>query len=164
MFTYTTLFLGSFILAVVAIFVFKVVSDTRKAAEKSRERVDLVERAPTHQYEGVARVAGAGAGPSPTPSVSTGVVSDYAENLSDNSMSWDSAKLTPAMADERAVVESHGSGTHFPEHPKPQAAGPQKSGGCSLYEITEAEPAVVNETGGRSYKVTHHGPFDSLED
>lgn len=150
MFTYTTLFLGSVILALVAIFVFKVFADTRKAISKSKERIELIDRPPTHQYEGAARVAGAG--------------TQFPPDNAGGGMSWREAKLTPAAPDQRAIVESHGSGAAFPDHPTFQSNGPKKAKGCSLYDVGNVETAVVNDSDGSSYEVTHHGPFDPLED
>ena len=150
MFTYTTLFLGSFIVALVAIFVFKVVGDTRKAISKSNERIDLVERTPTHQYEGAARMAGAGA--------------QFPPDDAGQGMSWRSAKLTPAAADEHSVFQSHGSDAPFPAHAPVQAERPQKSKSCSLYDIGTVDPVIVSDSGDSAYEVTSHGPFDNLED
>ena len=150
MFTYTTLFLGSFIVALVAIFVFKVVGDTRKAISKSNERIDLVERTPTHQYEGAARMAGAGA--------------QFPPDDAGQGMSWRSAKLTPAAADEHSVFQSHGSDAPFPDHAPVEVKRVQKAKSCSLYDIGTVDPVAVNDSGDSSYNVTPHGPFDSLKD
>ena len=79
-------------------------------------------------------------------------------------MSWGSAKLTPAIPDQRSVVESHGSGVAFPEHPTIQSQSPQKAKGCSLYDVGTTETAFVNDSGDSSYKVRHHGPFDNLDE
>ena len=150
MFTYTTLFLGSFIVALVALFVLKVVVDTRKASRKAKERVDLVKRAPTHQYEGAARAASAGV--------------QFPPDDAGQGMAWRSAKTTPAMADEHSVFQSHGSGVSTPDQPMVQDRSTRKARGCSLYDAGPVETNVVNEPAGKSYKVTHHGPFDNLDD
>ena len=150
MFTYTTLFLGSFIVALVAIFVFKVVLDTRKAVSKSKKRVELIDRPPTHQYEGAARVAGSGA--------------QFPPDDAGQGMSWRSAKMTPAAADEHSVFQSHGSDAPFPDHAPVQVKRPQKAKSCSLYDVGTTETAAVNDSGDLSYDVTSHGPFDSLKD
>lgn len=150
MFTYTTLFLGSLIVVVVALFVFKVVVDTRKAISKSKARVDRVKRAPTHQYEGAARAAGAG--------------NQFPPDDAGRGMSWSSAKSTLAMADEHSVFQSHGSGVSISDQPMVRDKRPRKTEGCSLYDAGPVETSVVNEPTGKSYKVTHHGPYDSLDD
>lgn len=150
MFTYTTLFLGSFIVAVIALFIFKVVVDTRKAISKSKKRVNAIERAPTHQYEGAPRMAGAGV--------------QFPSDDAGRGMSWQAAKSTPAMADEHSVFQTHGSRFSVDDQPMVQDRNPRKAKSCSLYDAGTVEPSVVNEPTGRAYKVTHHGPFDSLED
>jgi len=150
MFTYTTLFLGSFVLAVVALFVFKVVTDTHKAKLKSKKRIEPFKRQPTHQFEAVPRMASAG--------------TQFPPDDAGGNMSWGSAKLTPAMPDQRAIVETHGSGVAFPEHPAAQSQSVQKAKGCSLYDVGGTEAAVVNDSGDSSYKVSHHGPFDNLDE
>lgn len=150
MFTYTTLFLGSLIVVVVALFVFKVVVDTRKASRKAKKRVELVERAPTHQYEGAARAAGAG--------------DQFPPDDADRGMSWSSAKSTLAMADEHSVFQSHGSGVSVSDQPMVKDKSPRKTKGCSLYDVGPVETNVVNAPTGKSYKVTHHGPYDNLDD
>jgi hypothetical protein len=93
MFTYTTLFLVSFIVAVVGIFVLKVIVDTRKAVNKSKERVELIERPPTHQYEGAERAAASGI--------------QFPPEDAGQGMSWSAAKSTfriGVQAKPRVVV------------------------------------------------------------
>lgn len=154
MFTYTTLFLGSLIVAVVALFVLKVIVDTRKAVAQSKKRVEMIKRAPTHQYEGAARAA-ASAVQFPPADAGKG-------------MSWREAKSTLAVADEYSVFQAHDSEVSTPDQPMVQDRGPGKAKGCSLFFDAEATEAVdlnvVNEPTRKPYKATHHGPFDNLDD
>jgi hypothetical protein len=154
MFTYTTLFLVSFIVAVVGIFVLKVIVDTRKAVNKSKERVELIERPPTHQYEGAERAAASGI--------------QFPPEDAGQGMSWSAAKSTLAVADEHSVFQANDSGASTPDQPMVQDRSSGKTKGCSLFFDTEAteavEPDVAKEPTGKPYKAAHHGPFDSLDD
>lgn len=94
MFTYTSFFLVSIVLAVVVVFIYKVVSDTRRSMSESKRRADIKNRAPSYHSEYATRTA------LPTPKAAADI--------------WSSASFRPAMPNEHSVHKSHGNGNRYP--------------------------------------------------
>lgn len=94
MFTYTSFFLVSLVLAVVVVFIYKVVSDTRRSMSESKRRADSKNRAPSYHSEYATRTALPG----------SKAVPDI----------WSSTSLRPAVPNEHSVHRSHGNGNRYP--------------------------------------------------
>jgi hypothetical protein len=141
MLTYATILIASLILAVVALFLFKVISDSSRSVYSSKDRIAIIDRHPDEK-KGKAR-----------HSAVTNALGSIDER--DGVTQWNMAKSTPAMA-----------GNQIPGQLAQNGAGVADASHCSLYDVSAAEPASKRtrntgwisreerrEPGGTVYKV-----------
>jgi len=160
MLTYATIFIASLILAVVALFLYKVISDSSRSVYSSKDRIAIISRDPD-ENKGKARHS---------------AVTNALDSIEgrDGAMQWSMAKGTPAMSAGSSGRSNQTSG-QLAHH----AAGVADASHCSLYDVGTAEPTREqtrntgwlsreerSEPGGRVYKVKRNftpKPADSQD-
>lgn len=150
MLTYTTFFIASLIVAVVALFIYKAVRDTSRSVYSSKERIAIISHPPGNQGKNTASKTVAASKPFP----------DRHSSLAQTNM----VAAYPAMPSERVDWGWEGNGNQLGEHHSHQTAA---SSHCSLYDVG-TEDSTANhqqnkgflqredkrELGGRAYKVS----------
>ena len=147
MLTYATILIASLILAVVALFLYKVISDPSRSVYSSKDRIAIIDRHPDEK-KGKARH-------SAVTTASSSI------DRRDGVTKWDMAKGTPAMP-----AGNSGRGNQMPGQTAPHGAGVADASHCSLYDVSAAEPEGKHarntgwlsreerrEPGGKVYKV-----------
>jgi len=150
MLTYTTFFIASLIVAVVALFIYRAVRDTSRSVYSSKERIAIISHPPGNQGKNTASKPVAASKPFP----------DRHSSLAQSNM----VEAYPAMPSEKINWGWQGSENQLGErHSHHKAA----SSHCSLYDVGNEEPTANHqqnkgflqredkrEPGGRAYKVS----------
>ena len=150
MFTYTTFFIGSLIVAVIALVVYKVVMSTSKSILSSKGPVSLISST-TNPRPGESPFAVAGTLGSP--------------GQGSHATPQNIAKTHPAMPPENTDWGWQTKGNQVREQKARQATAVADSSHCSLYDVDPTAPPTdlsdawphreeKLEPGGKSYKVT----------
>lgn len=150
MLTYATILIASLVLAVVALFLYKVISDSSRSVYSSKDRIAIIDRHP-EEKKGKAK---------------HGAVTNTLSSIDNRSgvKQWNKAKGTPAMPAGNLGGGWNGSGPGQLAH---HGAGVAGTSHCSLYDdVSAAEPEVKqtrntgrisreekSEPGGKVYKV-----------
>ena len=159
MFTYTTIFIGSLIVAVIALVVYRVVMDTSKSILSSKGPVSLISST-TNPRSGESPFAVAGTPGSP--------------GQGSHATPQNIAKTHPAMPPENTDWGWQTKGNQVREQQAHHATGAADTKHCSLYDVDPAAPTDLGdawphreeklEAGGKAYKVTRKVPPQASND
>jgi len=147
MLTYATILIASLILAVVALFLYNVISDSSRSVYSSKDRIAIIDRHPVEQ-KGKA-----------SHSAVTNTLNSV--DRSGGVTRRNTANTVPAMP-----VDSSERGKQVPGQPAHRGAGVAHASHCSLYDVSAAKPEGKHnqntgwphreerrEPGGKVYKV-----------
>ena len=149
MFTYTTLFIGSLIVAVIALVVYRVVMSTSRSILSSKGPVSIISHT-TNRRPGESPFAVAGTLASP--------------NQGSHATPQNIAKTHPALPTEKVDWGWQTKGNQVRVQKARQATAAANTSHCSLYDVDPTTPTDLSdawphredklEPGGNSYKVT----------
>ncbi|MDH4018764.1 MAG: hypothetical protein OEU84_04115 [Xanthomonadales bacterium] len=156
MLTYATILIVSLIVAVVALFLYKVISDSSRSVYSSKDRIAIIDRHPQDKKAEARHSA----------------VSNAMDSIDrKGGAAWNMTKSTPAMA-----VGSSPRDELAPGQFAHQGAGVAESSHCSLYDVSPAKPEGNNsrqpnwiqreeksEPGGKVYKVKRRSTAGSTD-
>lgn len=152
MLSYATIFIVSLIVAVIAIFLYKVISDSSRSVYSSKDRIAIINRNPANQKHKVKHNA----------------VSDALSSLDRRGhvTQRDLARTVPAMPVDSTNSTWKGSGNQVHEQNSDYGIGAAGASHCSLYDVRTSQPEVRQNRGagwphreekldasGKTYKV-----------
>ena len=153
MLTYATILIASLIVAVVALFLYKVISDSSRSVYSSKNGIAITDRSPVGQKNKARHSA----------------VTDALNSLDDRSLvtPGSMAKTIPAMpSSDSSGPVWQGGGNQASGQLAHHGAGGADASHCSLYDVSVAEPKLKRnrntgwpyreekaESSGRVYKV-----------
>ena len=158
MFTYTTIFIGSLIVAVIALVVYRVVMGTSRSILSSKGPVALTSST-TNPRSGESPFAVAGTAASP--------------GQGSHATPRNIAKTHPAMPPEDTDWGWQTKGNQVREQQAHYATGTADTKHCSLYDVDPTAPDLGDawphreekvEAGGKAYKVTRKVPPQASND